>query len=263
MKRKKRERKDKKFRRGIYILPSTFTIGNIFCGFYAIIASFKGDFHIAAVLIGIAFVLDSLDGRIARLTRSTSAFGRQFDSLADIISFGVAPSLLVFSWAFSNLGRVGWLTSLIFIICGAMRLARFNIQKSPVDTRYFVGLPIPATAFFLATMVFYYPNRIDNKITSIFIMGLVYMVSFLMISKLRYRSFKDIDFRKRKSYFIIIIIALFFWLVIIHPQVVLLALSSSFVLSGILSKMFTLRRRRKITEAPPQQEKIVEEHHQL
>lgn len=263
MKRKKRERKDKKFRRGIYILPSTFTIGNIFCGFYAIIASFKGDFHIAAVLIGIAFVLDSLDGRIARLTRSTSAFGRQFDSLADIISFGVAPSLLVFSWAFSNLGRVGWLTSLIFIICGAMRLARFNIQKSPVDTRYFVGLPIPATAFFLATMVFYYPNRIDNKITSIFIMGLVYMVSFLMISKLRYRSFKDIDFRKRKSYFIIIIIALFFWLVIIHPQVVLLALSSSFVLSGILSKMFALRRRRKITEAPHQQEKIVEEHHQL
>jgi len=263
VKRKKRERKDKKFRRGIYILPSTFTIGNIFCGFYAIIASFKGDFHIAAVLIGIAFVLDSLDGRIARLTRSTSAFGRQFDSLADIISFGVAPSLLVFSWAFSNLGRVGWLTSLIFIICGAMRLARFNIQKSPVDTRYFVGLPIPATAFFLATMVFYYPNRIDNKITSIFIMGLVYMVSFLMISKLRYRSFKDIDFRKRKSYFIIIIIALFFWLVIIHPQVVLLALSSSFVLSGILSKMFALRRRRKITEAPHQQEKIVEEHHQL
>lgn len=262
MKRKRKEIKDKKFRRGIYILPSTFTIGNIFCGFYAIIASFKGDFYIAAILIGIAFVLDSLDGRIARLTHSSSPFGLEFDSLADIISFGVAPSLLVFSWAFTNLGRVGWLTSLIFIICGAMRLARFNIQKSPVDTHYFVGLPIPATAFFLATLVFYYPHRIENKITSVFIMGLVYLVSFLMISKLRYRSFKDIDFRKRKSYFIVIIIALFFWLVLIHPQLVLLALSSSFVLSGILSKMLALWRRHKLPTTSPQGEKIIEEHHQ-
>ncbi len=262
MKKKRKQIKDKKFRRGIYILPSTFTIGNIFCGFYSIIASFKGDFYTAALLIGIAFVLDSLDGRIARLTHSCSAFGLEFDSLADIISFGVAPSVLIFSWAFISLGRVGWLTSLIFIICGAMRLARFNIQKSPVDTRYFVGLPIPATAFFLATLVFYYPQRIENQIASIFIMALVYLVSFLMISKLRYRSFKDIDFRKRKSYFIIIIIALFFWLVLINPQVVLLALSSSFVLSGILSKMLSLWRRRKLPATSPQREKIIEEQHQ-
>ena len=263
MKRKRKEIKDKKFRRGIYILPSTFTIGNIFCGFYAIIASFKGEFYIAAMLIGIAFILDSLDGRIARLTHSTSPFGKQFDSLADIISFGVAPSLLIFSWAFTNLGRVGWLTSLIFIICGAMRLARFNIQKSHADSRYFIGLPIPATAFFLATMVFYYPNQIESKTTAIFIMGLVYLVSFLMISKLRYRSFKDIEFHKRKPYFTIIIIALFFWLVLIHPQVILLALSSSFVLSGILSKMLALRRRRKLLKPSPQEEKVAEEHHQL
>ncbi len=263
MKRKRTEIKDKKFRRGIYILPSTFTIGNIFCGFYAIIASFKGEFYIAAMLIGIAFVLDSLDGRIARLTHSTSPFGLEFDSLADIISFGLAPSLLVFSWAFTNLGRVGWLTSLIFIICGAMRLARFNVQRPSLNRRYFVGLPIPAAAFFLATVVFYYPQRIENKTASISIMGLVYLVSFLMISKLRYRSFKDIDLRQRKPYFIVVIIALFFWLVLIHPQVVLLALSSSFVLSGIFSKMLALRRRRKLSATSLQGEKIVEEHHQL
>src|SRR5579872_2845206 len=147
----------RRFRRGAYLLPSLFTLGNMFCGYQCIVYAMRGDFETAAPFIGFAIVLDMLDGRIARLTGTESDFGLQFDSLADVISFGVAPAVLSFSWGLQPLGRLGWAACFLFVAAGAMRLARFNIQTASSDKRYFVGMPIPAAAGVPAATVFAYP----------------------------------------------------------------------------------------------------------
>src|SRR6186713_1946863 len=153
----------RRFRRGAAILPSLFTIGNLFLGFWAMVRTIHGQYAEAAPLIFWAILLDVLDGRIARMTGTTSEFGAELDSLADVVSFGVAPALLAYSWGFSTLPRVGWLVAFLFVVCGALRLARFNVQKSSVDGRYFVGLPIPAAAAPVAALVNVSPAPVDEK----------------------------------------------------------------------------------------------------
>src|SRR5262245_50761010 len=193
-------RRARRSRRGMYLLPSLFTVGNIFCGYVSMVRATTGDYEAAALFILVAALLDALDGRVARLTGTSSAFGLQFDSIADVVSFGVAPSLLAWTWCLSTLGRVGWVVSFLFVISGAMRLARFNLNAASHDRRYFVGLPIPAAACVVATTVFAHPrppSRAEDPFIGILVLALVLLVSLLMVSRVRYRSFKDLDLKSR------------------------------------------------------------------
>jgi CDP-diacylglycerol--serine O-phosphatidyltransferase len=238
------------------MLPSLFTTGNLFLGFWAIIKTLDQRFGDAAPLIGGAIVLDMLDGRIARLTGTTSEFGGELDSLADAISFGVAPALLAYRWALEPLPRVGWLAAFIFVVCGVLRLARFNVQKHVVDGRYFVGLPIPAAAGQLATIVYFTPEAITWHPHGLLVLALVVMLAFLMVSTVRYRSFKGLDLRKRRSYINVLGIAVVFVFIATHPQFSLLILASLYTLSGPGAYVAGIFRRRPgpppavATEAP-------------
>jgi CDP-diacylglycerol--serine O-phosphatidyltransferase len=232
-----------KHRRGIYFLPTAFTVANIFCGFYAIIASMRADTELAGALIGLAILFDVLDGRVARMANATSEFGREFDSLADVISFGVAPGILLYSWGLHLMNRVGWLTCFLFVICGAMRLARFNIQQKVVDKRFFVGLPTPAAAGVPAALVFMFPQPLDSPARAVPALVLVVVLAFLMVSTFRYYSFKDFDLRRRQSYLTVLMLALLFVAIGSHPQTMLLLMATAYVLSGPLLKIYSLLRR--------------------
>ena len=237
-------------RRGVAILPSLFTTGNLFLGFWAVIKSIHGEYSDAAVLIGWAIVLDLLDGRIARLTNTTSEFGGELDSLADVISFGVAPAVLAFTWGFSSTPRVGWLASFLYLVCGALRLARFNVQRHVVDGRYFVGLPIPAAAAQVAVWVNLLPDPRTERPHAMVALALMVILAFLMVSTVRYHSFKKLDLRTRRSYLTVLGIALVFLLVALHPRAVLLILASLYWLSGPTFHALGLARRR--SDPPPE-----------
>ena len=229
----------------MHLLPSLFTVGNIFCGYVSIVRATMGEYELAALLILIAAVLDALDGRVARITGTSSEFGLQFDSIADVISFGVAPAVLSFSWSLSTFGRVGWTVSFIFVICGAMRLARFNIQTTHQDRRFFVGMPIPAAACIVATTIYAHPEAPDaesDPLIGVMLLLLVLLVSFLMVSRLRYRSFKDLDLRSRRSYKYLLIPAALLGIAALHPQVVMMLAGFVYLLSGMLPRLGTARQ---------------------
>lgn len=226
-------------RRGIYLLPSAFTVANVFCGFYSIISSIRGDLGLAGVLIGVAILLDTLDGRVARMANASSEFGKEFDSLADQVSFGVAPMVLAFQWGLNLWPRMGWLIGFLFVICGAMRLARFNIQQTATDRRYFVGLPIPAAAGAIAALVYQFPDPMTSQPQALPVLVLVTVLSFLMVSKLRYYSFKDFDLKKRHPHLVIVFLALLIVAVFTHPQAMLLTMASLYVSSGLILKVWS------------------------
>ena len=234
-----------KRRRGIYLLPTAFTVANVFCGFYSIVCSMNGRLERAALLIGLAVLFDLLDGRVARLAKATSEFGKEFDSLADVISFGVAPAVLVYSWGLGLLPRVGWLACFLFVICGSMRLARFNIQQKVVDKRFFVGMPIPAAAGVPASIVFMFPEPLASPAETFPLLILILVLAFLMVSTLRFYSFKDLGLRRRPAYLTILILALLFVAIGTHPQSMLLGMATSYMISGPALKLYSLLRRRK------------------
>ncbi len=245
----------RRLRHGAAILPTLFTTGNLFLGFWSIIQSLDGragdanHFSYAALLIGGAAILDMLDGRIARLTGTQSEFGAELDSLADTVSFGVAPALLAYVWALAAVPRAGWPAAFLFLVCGVIRLARFNVQRQVTDARYFVGLAIPAGAMQIAVIVFAFPEPISDRWQQLGLLGLVVALAFLMVSTFRYRSFKGIDLRRRRSYMTVLGIALLFFLIKIHPEATLLSMVSLYTVSGPLGwAVGALRRRR---EAPP------------
>ncbi len=245
--------RSQRFRRGASILPSLFTTGNLFLGFWSMVKTLDGRFGEAAPLIGAAVILDMLDGRIARLTNTQTEFGAQFDSLADAVSFGVAPALLAYCWALQSFPRAGWPAAFLFLACGVMRLARFNVQRHVVDARFFVGLPIPAGAAQLAAIVFVLPERPSERWVAVAMLALVVVLGFLMVSTFRYRSFKGIDLRRRRSYISVLGIALLFLLVAAHPEASLLAVTSLYTVSGPLAwAVSALRRRDDRTEPEPQ-----------
>jgi CDP-diacylglycerol---serine O-phosphatidyltransferase len=229
--------------RGLFILPTLFTVGNLFCGYWSLWCSIRGTFELASALIIAAGVLDALDGRIARMTHTTSEFGEQYDSMADLVSFGVAPAVLVYSWGLSDFHRLGWMASFLFVVCGSMRLARFNIQAHVVDKRYFVGLPIPAAAGTLCTIVLATPERLVSRMWMGGLLGLTFVLSYLMISTIRYRSFKDLDLKRRRPIWLLPAIALFFAVVALRPELALASLALVFAASGPVGKIAGLFRR--------------------
>ena len=238
------DRRPARFRRGASILPSLFTTGNLFLGFWSIIHTLHGEYQEAAPLIGWAIVLDLLDGQIARLTATTSEFGGELDSLADAISFGVAPALLAYQWGFGTVPRAGWLAAFLFVVCGVVRLARFNVQRNVVDSRYFVGLPIPAAAAQVAAWVNFIPEPLTNRGEALLALLLVTTLAFLMVSTLRYRSFKKLDLRSRRSYITVLGIVVVFLPIALAPRLVLLLITSLYWLSGPLFYLAGLSRRR-------------------
>ncbi len=240
----------RRFRRGASILPSLFTTGNLFLGFWAIVRTLHGQYAEAAPLIFWAILLDVLDGRLARMTGTTSEFGAELDSLSDVVSFGVAPALLAYSWGFTSLPRVGWLVAFLFVACGALRLARFNVQKTSVDGRYFVGLPIPAAAAPVAALVNVSPATVEDRMHAVLWLALLIVLSFLMVSTFRYWSFKRIDLKSRRSYVNVVGIVLLLVVFNMHPDWVLLVLATLFWLSGPLVYLYGLVFRRR-TGPPP------------
>jgi CDP-diacylglycerol--serine O-phosphatidyltransferase len=232
------------FRRGVYILPSLFTMANMFCGYCCIVFAMRGEFATAAPFIGLAVVLDMLDGRIARMTGSTSEFGVQFDSLADVISFGVAPAILAFTWGLAPFDKLGWATGFVFVSAAAIRLARFNIQSHvPGDRRYFVGMPSPAAAAVPASTVFAYPYGLHDWMAAL-ALPVVLVPGLLMISTIKYRSFKTVDLGTRRSYRGLIVMALIIAAIATHPQITLVLLAYVYLASGLVEFAWARLRRR-------------------
>lgn len=234
----------RKLRQGMSILPSLFTLGNMFCGYACVIYAMRGDYATAAPFIGIAVVLDMLDGRIARMTGTASEFGVQFDSMADVISFGMAPAILAFGWGLSSLGRLGWAAAFLFVTAAALRLARFNLQTASTDKRYFVGMPSPAAAGVIAATVFAYPEGFAGEpLWAALAVLLVVIPAGLMVSTIRYRSFKSFDVQSRRPFRTLILFAILMTAIVTRPQVVLVILAYVYLLSPIIESLAHLRRR--------------------
>lgn len=226
--------------KGIYLLPNLFTTAGLFSGFYAIVAAINGKFEVAAIAVFIAMILDGLDGRVARWTNTQSEFGAQYDSLADLVSFGLAPSLVVYQWALVHMkdvaiawGKLGWMAAFIYVACAALRLARFNVQSEEVDKRYFIGLASPAAAAIMMGMVWVF-NDLDVSGKSIQIPALIMtlLAGLLMVSNVKYHSFKDFDFRSKVPHLFILGVVLIFALTAIDPPKVLFAVFLVYALSG-------------------------------
>jgi CDP-diacylglycerol---serine O-phosphatidyltransferase len=243
--RRKTDIQARRMRRGAYVLPSLFTLGNMFCGYACIVFAMRGEFATAAPFIGVAIVLDMLDGRIARLTGATSDFGVEFDSLADVISFGVAPSILAFAWGLYPLGRLGWAAAFIFAAAAAVRLARFNIQTGTQhDKRYFVGMPSPAAAGVTAATVFAYPAGFITYRDALPALAMVIVPALLMVSTIRFRSFKTLDLEARRSYPVLVLFAVGLALLASHPEYILAALAYTYLASGLIGMVWQRLRRR-------------------
>lgn len=233
-------------RRGIYILPNLFTTGALFSGFFAIVQGMNGRFEMAAVAIFVAMVLDGLDGRVARLTHTQSAFGAEYDSLSDMVSFGVAPALVTYSWALSELGKWGWLAAFIYCVGAALRLARFNTQLDVADKRYFTGMPSPSAAALLAGLVWVlHDYQIPGRQVSWYAWVVTVFAGVTMVSNFRYYSFKDINLRKSVPFWALLLIVLLWLFISIDPPRVLFGLFVAYALSGYVMWIAERIRSRK------------------
>lgn len=246
--RRRREDRPHRFRRGVFLLPSLFTVANLFCGYACVVYSTRSDFDTAALFIGIAMILDTLDGFFARLTNSSSAFGVELDSLADVVSFGLAPAILAFTWGLWPLQRFGWAAGFLFVAAAAMRLARFNVQSATTtassDKRYFVGMPSPAAASVIAATVFWYPYGLHERQTALPALAMVLVPAFLMVSTLRFRSVKAIDVGWRRSYFVLFLACVGLALIAVHPRLALVVMSYAYVLGALGAWVYSRLRRR-------------------
>jgi len=251
---------------GLSILPSLFTIGNIFCAYYSVLSTLNSKYDQAAIAIGVGYVLDGLDGRVARLTGTNSEFGAQLDSLADVLTFGIAPAILAFSWGIDWMGGAkdltagdglnpieqhvrsgGWLMTFAFVICGALRLARFNVMaQRPADAslkRYFVGLPIPAGAGLIASIVHFWKTPISSVGTSLLWCVLIGLTAFLMISTIRYHNFKELGIFSRRPRVTLVVAAMTIALIFSYSEVMLLLLAVAYASSGPIARLAQAVRR--------------------
>src|SRR5205809_7070137 len=249
-------RNQARIQQSLSIIPSLFTIGNIFCGYYSIISTLRGNWDYAAILIGVGYVLDGLDGRIARLTKTASDFGVQLDSIADVITFGVAPAMLAFSWGFGasegidgsvakHVHQLGSLATFAFVVCGALRLPRFNLQaKSETSSkRYFVGLPIPAAATMIAAVVHFFKTPTLMVGSALLWSFLILFMAFLIINTVRYYSFKEFDVHKARLSLALFGTAMLISLIYLYSEIMLLVMASLYVSSGLIYELVHTVRR--------------------
>ncbi len=236
----------KKTRRGIYLLPNLFTTAALFAGFYAILAAVNGKFDTSAVAIFAAMLLDGMDGRVARLTKTQSAFGAEYDSLSDMVSFGLAPALVVFIWALSDMGKLGWLAAFIFTASAALRLARFNTQVGTADKKYFQGLPSPSAAAIIAAGVWLgvdYGVPVETIGWPAAI--LTTLVGLLMVSNFRYHSFKEIDFHGKVPFIVLVVVVVVLAIIQTHPPTVFFLMFLTYAVSGPVLTLLQLRKHRE------------------
>lgn len=259
MKRRKKKEKKDSMKKGIYVLPNLFTTVSLLSGFYAIISVLDWKFQYAACAILVSLLFDGLDGRIARLTRSTSRFGVEYDSLADLVAFGIAPGLLVFSWALVPFGRFGWLAAFLYVACGALRLARFNTQVTAVKSDKFNGLPIPAAASLIAsTVLFFYYLGYDENTKHITVLVMIYILSFLMVSSIKYNSFKELGLLKRRPFSSLVTLVLILVIIVAKPQIMLFTFFLSYVLSGPAVTMIFYQRRKAAEKLSEKENKVLD-----
>jgi CDP-diacylglycerol--serine O-phosphatidyltransferase len=236
------------------ILPNFVTLLGLFSGFYSIVATLNGNYVIAAYATLIAFIFDGLDGKIARMLNASSEFGIQLDSLADLISFGVAPALLVYKWALEPYGRLGWMAAFLFIACAALRLARFNVQSKRISNKFFIGLPSPAAAGVVVTSVLFAkhffgdPTAIEVPLWFTF---MIYILAFLMVSNVPYNSFKNIEYFQKKPFNSLVAFVLLIFVLGLYPEVFLFLLATSYAASGLITLL--LRKKKPYTEEETQE----------
>ena len=248
--RKKQSRLRRRMGMHIYVLPNLMTTANLFFGFFAIIQAIKGAYDFAAYSIVAAAFFDQLDGRLARLTQSTSQFGAEYDSLCDLVSFGLAPSLMLYLWALHPFGRLGWVVSFLFAACGALRLARFNVQKNIIEKSYFQGLPIPMAAGIVASSVLFYQDMDLNPIGSISLLLMTTLLAFVMVSNFRYRSFKDIDLKQRLPFFYLIVAVLLLTVVVLRHEIMIFVLFLTYALLGAIFGILQLGKPPRAIVSP-------------
>lgn len=235
----------KRARRGFYILPNLFTTAAMFAGFYAIVQAMNGQFEYAPIAIFIAMIMDGLDGRVARWTHTESDFGAEYDSLSDMVSFGLAPALVMYEWALSGLGKVGWLAAFLYAAAAALRLARFNVQTGG-DNRYFTGLPSPSAAALIAGLVWvlHATYGVPGKEVSFIALGFTVFAALSMVSNIRYHSFKHFKFRSRTSFVALILVVLVFVVISLDPPQVLFLGFLIYAFSGPLFASYRFFQRR-------------------
>ena len=237
-------------RKGIYILPNLFTTGSLFAGFYSMVSTMNGDYRTAAIWVLVASIFDGLDGKVARITGTSSKFGVEYDSLADVVAFGVTPGLLMYSWALRPFGRLGWLAAFLFVVCGALRLARFNVQVATVESKRFVGLPIPAAASMVsATVLLFYHFGWPSSYKKLAILILIYCLAFLMVSNIKYYSFKDPSIIKRQPFAVLVMAVLLLIVIAAEPVIMLFVIFICYTLSGPLGFIMSYPRRRRLEKA--------------
>ncbi len=259
-----RRLKNPKLRRGIFLLPSLFTVGNLLCGYYAVVASLVGtrdDFDHAAKAIGFAILFDSLDGRVARMTGTNTEFGVQFDSLADVVSFGIAPAVLAYSWGLRSLpgqdtlkiqqlGEMAWVLCLAFLVCCAWRLARFNVQgMAPGGSKFFVGMPTPAAAGLIAAIVHGFKTPLQDWRMSTAWFLLTASLGALMTSTIRYYSFKDLPWKRKQPSLTMVLLVVIIGAIWRYSEIVLVVLAGSYTMIGVVLHVIRMLRRRTVTRA--------------
>ena len=234
-------------RRGIYILPNALTMCGLFLGFYSILATIKGNYLHASWAIMIAMIFDGLDGWVARLTHSTTRFGIELDSLSDLVAFGLAPAVLLYKWALIPFGRVGWAAAFLFVACGSLRLARYNVQMGSTEAKFFTGMPIPGAAVVVATFIIFY-NEMWNTLpdSNYLILLLTFFLSALIVSTLRFHSAKELDLRKRKPFWILVAFVIVLTIIIIHPEVALFIFAMIYLVGGIIENIVLYAKRAKV-----------------
>jgi CDP-diacylglycerol--serine O-phosphatidyltransferase len=237
-------------KKGIYILPNLITAASLFAGFYSMVASLNGNYSTAAIWIFISAICDGLDGKVARMTGTTSKFGVEFDSLADLVAFGVTPAFLMYAWALKPFGRLGWVAAFLFLVCAALRLARFNVQVDTVESKRFVGLPTPASACMVAsTVLLFYHFSWPSSFKKLAILGLIYLLAFLMVSNFRYYSFKDPALIKRQPFGFLLLAVVLLIVVAAEPVVMTFSVLLLYILSGPVDYVVTWPRRRRLEKA--------------
>lgn len=256
----RRRKSREQWRRGIYVLPNLFTTASLFSGFFSAIEAIQGNYMLACLAILASLVFDGLDGKVARATNTVSRFGVEFDSLSDLVAFGVAPAILVYMWGLQPLGRLGFLAAFLFVACGALRLARFNVQVEEVGTSHFVGLPIPAAASLVSTMILMWlalkgPTPFEPWLLVI----VVFILSFLMVSNIPYLSFKELGLAKLKSFNWLVAALLLFILVAIQPEFMGFVLLAAYVVGGPFGARIMAKKKLAKQEAASDRTKATEQ----
>jgi CDP-diacylglycerol--serine O-phosphatidyltransferase len=233
-------------KKGIYILPNLFTSASLFLGFFAIVKVMNAEFNLAAMAIIGAALCDGLDGKVARLTGTASKFGIEYDSLADLVSFGVAPGAMIYMWALRPYGKVGWLAAFLYVICGALRLARFNVQVNTVEKSHFKGLPIPGAAVMVATTILiHYEFRGGIAVKKIIMPIMTYALAYLMVSNVKYLSFKDLDLIKKKPFHTLVVLVIVLTVIVAAPELMFFSLISIYVVSGPIMAIRDMARKKR------------------